>query len=620
MLILPGWAVLSLSGLWRRWDVMQRWIIAVGLSIAFYPLLFYGARWAVPSLTLGPYKMGVTLLLCAAVVGWRMRDGWKEQFAFERLEWVALGIVGLTLFTRLWVIRDQAYPAWSDSLHHTLLTQLTAVQGQLPTTMEPYFPVPLDQYHMGLYSLSATTQWLGQVPAHTALVWTAQALNGLCGLGVYLVLDRRVGRVGAVVGGAAAGLLSHQPAFYVNWGRFTQLSGQTILLIAWVVTWEAWEAWKLDWQEHRTSILWETGLAAVLTGGVFLLHFRVALFYLPLLAMSLAWGLWRARRERWLGRLMLGLGVLGIAALIIVTPALWDGLRVFVRSRASAASQTAITAEELAETIRGYYEFPLSSVPYLTAPTWLMVLAGVGGVIGVVRGNRLTIAAVAWTAVLCLLASVYALGVPLLSVTNLGAVLIMLYLPIGMAVGGGTEELLGLLGRSQRSRAVWPIVVCVLIASVVASRSRVADIEPFRYFVTPEDEAAMDWIRENTPPDALFAVNTYFWLPRAPHGTDAGYWIPYLTGRRMSTGVMLLSLGGPEYVDEVVEMSRAVERLEVDNGATAELQTMGVDYIYIGQRGDFSGLGLRAEQLDGAAETEVVYQKGSVSILQIRTN
>jgi len=322
MLTLPGWAALSLSGLWRRWETLQRWIVAIGVSIAFYPVLFYGTRSLLPFLTFGPYKMSGLLLVCIAIIVWRMRQDWREQFAFERLEWVAIAVFGMTLFTRFWIIRDHPYPAWSDSLHHALLTRLTAVQGKLPTSLEPYFPIPLDQYHLGLYSLTATTQWLAQVPAHTALLWTAQALNGLCGLGVYLVLDRKEGRVGAVVGAVTVGLLSHQPAFYVNWGRFTQLSSQTILLTAWIVTWDALRAWRLPGRDRRTSIAWQMGLAGLLTGSVFLFHFRVAAFYLPLLALSVAWELWKGYRESKVARAASGVLIIGLISVFAAAPAM----------------------------------------------------------------------------------------------------------------------------------------------------------------------------------------------------------------------------------------------------------------------------------------------------------
>ena len=618
MFTLPGWALLTLNDSWRQWKGLQRWIVAVGISIACYPVLFYGMRSTLPFLTVGPYKMGALLLACAAVTGWRMRGHWKEQFAFDRFEWIAIAIFGMTLFTRFWIIRDQPYPAWSDSLHHVLLTQLTIAQGRLPTSLEPYFPIPLGQYHLGLYSLSATAQGLARVPAHTALLWTAQVLNGLCGLGVYLVLDRKVGRVGAVVGAAVVGLLSHQPAFYVNWGRFTQLSSQTILLIAWLVTWEAIATWKLSWQEHRVRILWHTICAAVLTGAVFLLHFRVAAFYAPLVMMSVVWELWKARQEKRFAPAVWRTMAIGVAALLVITPALWEAMRVYVPTSLSVAnSNQSITAREISETTQLYFEFPWSSMPYLVAPTWLMVLGGLSIAVGLLRRSKLVIASLLWTLVLYSLGNAYLLGLPLLSFTNLGAVLVMLYLPLGLVTGSAAEETLALCGPRWRKRSARLVIALVLIGGFVGSHIRVTDIEPHRYFVTPEDMAAMKWIRENTPKDALFAVNTYFWLPRAPHGTDAGYWIPYFTGRQMTAGVMLLSLGGNDYRSTVVEMSQAVEQLEVDNDALEDLQALGVDYVYVGKKGDFSSPGLDANQMSQAKNTEVVHQSGGVTILQL---
>jgi len=619
MLTLPGWAMLAFSGLWRRWDGLQRWIVAVGISIAFYPVLFYGARWAIPFLTFGPYKMSAMLLLCASVIGWRMRDHWKEQFAFDRLEWAALGIFGMTLFTRFWIIRDQPYPAWSDSLHHAILTRLTAVQGQLPTTMEPYFPIPLDQYHLGLYSLTATTQWLAQVPAHTALLWTAQVLNGLCGLGVYLVLDRKVGRVGALVGAAVVGLWSHQPAWYVNWGRFTQVAAQTILLIAWLVTWEAIKAWKLPWQKHRAKILWSTAFGALLTGAVFLLHFRVAVFYLPLLAMSIAWELWQARGERKVGRVLCGVSCVSGVALIAVAPALWDAMRVYISAHLAYAqmSQTALASNEVSETVQRYYQFPWSSLPILAARRWLIWIAGGSLTFALLRRNRLAIALLVWTAALVFMGNSYVLGIPLINFTNLGAVLVMLYLPIGLIVGLAMEEALAFCRLRWRGRVKQAAIALIFIVGFIASHVRVTDIEPYRYFVTPEDVEAMQWIRENTAEDALFAVNTYFWLPQAPHGTDAGYWIPYFTGRRTTAGAMLNHLGVGDHLFRIIKMSQTVEKLEESNGALTGLQALGVDYVYIGLRGDFSGPGLNVHQLKQADSANVIYQNGNVSILRL---
>ena len=53
MLTLPGWALLSLVPVWRSWNRLQRWCVAIGLSVAVYPVLFYGLRLVLPGFTLG---------------------------------------------------------------------------------------------------------------------------------------------------------------------------------------------------------------------------------------------------------------------------------------------------------------------------------------------------------------------------------------------------------------------------------------------------------------------------------------------------------------------------------------------------------------------------------------
>jgi hypothetical protein len=615
MLTLPGWALLAINHSWRQWDGLQRWCVAVGLGIAFYPVLFYWLRLVLPAFALGPYKMAALLIGLGAWVVWRMRRYWREQFVFDRLEWIAIGLFGATLFTRFWVIRDLPYPAWTDSLHHAILTQLTAVQGRLPASLEPYFPVPLGQYHLGLYSLSASVEWLAQVPAHTALLWTAQALNGLCGLGVYLALDRKVGRLGAVVGAAVVGLLSHQPALYVNWGRFTQISSQAVLLVAWMLTWEGIVSWKQSWSAHKVIILWNTGAAALLTSAVFLLHFRVAWFYLPLLTISIGWELWRARAERQVAHILLGTAIIGICALILVFPTLHEALSVYVT--ATTTAPVALSPAERAQATETYFVFSWSGMPYLVAHVWLIGLAALSAVLGTLRRNKLVIASLLWSLALWLIGNTYLLGVSLLNLTNLGAVLIMLYLPIGMVIGAAATELTRLFQLRWSTRMANMILGLALAASFVASHVRVTEIEPYRYFVTPADVAAMDWIKANTPQDARFAVNTTFWLPGAPHGTDGGYWIPYFTGRQTTVGCMISGLGGQGYMANLVEMSQAEERLETDDSALGDLRNLGVDYIYIGQRGDFAGPGLDARHLGQVDGVKVVYKRDGVSILKI---
>ncbi len=618
MLTLPGWALLSLVPVWRGWNRLQRWCIAIGLSVAVYPVLFYGQRLVLPGFTLGPFKVAALLALCAVVAVWRLRGHWREQFAFEGWDWIAIAILAATLFTRFWIIRDIAYPAWSDSLHHAILTQLTAEHGQLPFDMQPYFPLPLNIYHLGLYALTASAEWLAQISAHSALLWTTQYLSGLCGLGVFLVLDRTVGRVGAIVGAIVVGLLSFQPAFYVNWGRFTQLASQTILLIAWLVTWQAIVGWK-QYRSQRTLTWWNTMLASILTAAVFLLHFRVAAFYLPLLFLTVGWEFYRAGRERQRRSIVAGCLAGGLLSLLLVTPALWSALRVYIEHSSAPLATTApaITPEELEQIRTAYFVVPLDSIPALAAPMWLLGLTSISAVWGLLRRNRLVMLMLAWFMILLAIGLAYVTGVHFLEVTNMGAVLIMWYLPIALIIGAAAEELNKWLAARQHTWAAFAILGIALLAGFVGSHSEVMKVEDYRYFMTSADEAAMNWIRVNTPPDARFAVNTFYWRPHAEIGTDGGYWIPYFTGRQTTASTMLSSEGTPEYQAGIERMSEAAVHLSDDPAALDELRALGVDYVYIGVKGNFNGGAFQPGRLTQAPGVEPVYQQDGVTILRI---
>jgi NADH:ubiquinone oxidoreductase subunit 6 (subunit J) len=535
-----------------------------------------------------------------------------------RLDWVdgaLLLVLLLTLGTRAWVVHRFPFPGWTDSLHHTLLTELTASTGRLPTTLEPYFPVPLTLYHRGLYAVSAPVVWLAQVPAHTALLWTAQALNALGALGVYLLLERRMGRVAGLVGALTVGLLSFQPAFYVNWGRFTQVAGQALLPVAWWVTLHALQHWR-DKGATRHTWAWVI-VAAWLNAGLFLLHYRVAVFYLPWLALGMVESLgppWTWARLRSLSIAALTVGLL---ALLLLSPVVGDAVGTYIAERAPMRTATLGDPAQVAAVRSAYFVFPWETFWLLAFRPWLFGLTLVATAIGLLRRNRLVWVALLWALLLFVLGQAYLLRIPLLNVTNLGAVLILYYLPAAIILGAATVELLRLLPEGRRASAQRFVVAGCLVAALIWTPIRARDVEPFRFFVTPADERAMRWIRTHTPPDARFAVNTLFWLPQMPHGTDAGYWLPYLADRQMSAGVMLLNLADRAEIARVVADSQAVVALAQDPTAVNQLTARGITYLYAGALGNFGGPAFDVAQLALQPGIEVVYQDGPVAILHL---
>jgi hypothetical protein len=608
---IPGWAILVTTDYWKKWTTLQRWILAIGLSIAFYPVLFYSARILFPRLQIGPNKNYVILILGLVWIIYRLRGALRNQVNFNQIEWIAILIFIGTLFTRYYIAYTNPFPAWSDSLHHTLLTEIVGASGRLPKTLEPYAPTSLDMYHLGLYALTGTVQQLANVPAHTALLWTAQTLNGLCGLGIYLVLDRKVSNIGAIAGATLVGLIFHMPAWYVNWGRFTQIASQTILLIAWIVTWDA-----ITYYQEKKSMkftnIWPTFLAGVITASIFFFHFRVAGFYIPLLIITILAELLNIYNEKILIKCtIIPSLILCIIVLILIMSPFIDAFEVYyLKSKAKSLIPTSLRTSS-------YHQFSLESIPVLVAKPWLLFVTCLGTIINVIWKNRIFKIFFVWTLILIVFGNLFRLNIPLLSFSNIGAILIMLYIPMGITLGIFWDTLEKLLFQKIKKKTSSFLLGIILFGGVFGGILQINNLESYRFFVTNADINAMDWIKRNTPQNSTFVINTFLWLKRIPHGTDGGYWIPYFTDRKTTNSTMLVGLDKDDYYHEVIQLASLSAQLSNNAESLKNFCDMGVNYIYIGPVGNFSSYNLDADLILLNKNTMELYNNDGVRIIKI---
>jgi len=629
LLLLPGYAFLSISQFGQGLSRLCCFAWAIGLSVSFYPVLFYNLRFWLPSLQINRWMLGSLLIAFGALILFSYRHSFQKHVDFfKRPSWLGVAaffVVSLTVFTRLWVAHLYPVPAWADSVHHVLITQLTVQQGQLAASLEPYYPINLTMYHLGLYSISASVEWLSGESSHVSLQWTAQMLNGLCGLGIYLLLEPRVGKVGAITGAIVAGLLSHQPAYYVNWGRYTQIASQTILLIGWAVVLKELDLlinpdFRLN-QWHKRETIGAILFAGLLSAGIFLLHFRIAALYIALLTVSIPWYFVKAYQQKRIGALLLYLAAVGAISLILIVPTLWQTLIVY--ASLSKVQPVITDPAQIAEAAQNYYVFPWSSISALAARYWLLIAAGIGTLIGVARRTRVVVFTLFWVLIMFGIGNSYLLDITLLKVTNMGTILIMLYLPVSLLIGAAIGELDEIAATLFKERAhLYDLmqkaaVLLLLVAGFYGAWQRIHDIESGRYFVQKPDLAAMDWINENVPEDSTIAVNTIFWLPGTPHGIDAGYWIPYFTQRKITAGPMLLFLAPYEYRIKIIEASRSVVNLENDLAALKMLEQLNLEYIFVGALSRLNDTRLSVRQLEASGRVEEVFSNGESTVLRI---
>ena len=73
-------------------------------------------------------------------------------------------------------------------------------------------------------------------------------------------------------------MYSFQPNWYSNWGRYTQLASQIILMTGIVIVWESLRL-RSDYKKNRFNTFYLVLVASILNAGIFFLHFRVAIFY-----------------------------------------------------------------------------------------------------------------------------------------------------------------------------------------------------------------------------------------------------------------------------------------------------------------------------------------------------
>jgi len=617
MLIVPGWAVLAATGLWRRFEALERWILAIGLGIAFYPVLYYLTRVLLPSLRLGQNKLVVLLAGLLILTAWLLRMDWREQFKLGKYAGAFLFILAATLLTRLWLAHNYPYPAWTDSLHHILITDLVGTTGKLPFDLQPYALTNLDQYHLGLYALTGSLQVLAKIPAHQALLWMTQIINGLCGLGVFLFLSRKVSPLAGLTGMAVVGLFSFQPALYFNWGRFTQGSSQSLLLIAAITTWEAIKVWKEDLKANRLTMLALTGVSALLIAGVFLVHFRAAAFLLPLIAIICVYEFALVvKSKKNVLRTLLGIVVIAVVSITLILPALLPAMDFYVDRRSETAqTSSAEPVDDMADN-QYFANYNMESLYLIGAKKWLIGLTLLGILVGLFRKNKVVvIIMIAWILTLVGAGLLYRLNIPLLAFTNMTGMMIMLYLPIGVIVGVLAEDLWQVLSLEKQEAWVNGLKWTALFLVVVAVLYRIGDVQDYRQFMTNADKKAMDWIENNTPQNAVFAVHTYYWLPDSPHGSDAGYFLPYYADRETTTSTMISSLG-PGYEEVMVE-SEAVMSLYTSSPDIGALCDLGIDYLYDGAKNPFDGSQFNIPAIEQAQGTQTIYQDGGVSIYKI---
>lgn len=586
-----------------RWAHPVLWI---GLSLSLVALLY---QWStLLGLALTPPLLAGLTGLCVLGIIWHVWHKRKANPVVSAhpgvgMTGLLLLILVLTTWTRFNHIQDLALPPWVDSVHHGLMIRVAAETGQAPYSLRPYLPVDDLPYHWGYHVFTAMIMRLSGVSLPQVMLWEGQIFNALhaftcAALAAYLWRRPLAGLVAALV----VGLISIMPAFYLSWGRYTQLTG-LLLLPALIIAWHT--------ALRTTSWRWWV-CVALLLAGLSLIHVRVLIFALCFLAAS---GLvWAVDKPGHLLRSQLGwAGAASTLAVVLAAPWLWV-----------VVARTLLPAVDQPESLLGTSSYNDVSPALLWAGQnrLLVALALIAAAWGVRRHARVVVEQVGWIVGVVLLANPQLVGLPYSWLITNDALVISLFIPIAVVLGGGIVGLWDWLKQTvlpQRPVLLrWSGVAVLLLLALWGTWNLRSVINPVTVFATPADAAALDWVAKHTDPDARFLINATFWFTNVSRGSDGGWWLLPLTGRWTSTPPILYRYGPPEYVAATQAFSEKIRNFQADQNQIEALQQLvaeeQITHIYLGSQ---SGP-LTPELFTDAPGFETVYDEDGVTILAVQ--
>ncbi|MCP5097211.1 MAG: hypothetical protein GY943_16815 [Chloroflexi bacterium] len=624
LLPLPGCLILLLGqSRWPKFDRAAWWGTAVALGTATWPLIWF-------ALTLLNGHWSKTSLWATLIIGWsititiwakkrvqasgiksplhpsnrRLHTPSSLHSSNRRLHtpslphYLTISLLLLTSFAaRLLAIRDITFPLWVDASRHALITAVMHNTGRVITDYVPFLPVDQFPYHFGFHTLSTSLALMTERPLPHLLLTFGQLLNAVVPLSVYTAVwlmtrQRRTGLIAAFL----VAFPFFFPGYYATWGRFTQLTGMIILPVLVGLTWQLLRGGK-RWR----GVWW---LVAILAAGLFLMHIRVFLIYLPFALV--VWVMSVGRN----GRYLFAAGTL--TTLLIGIRA----IQLFQQTRPA-------TNNGLSTSIANYNAFPNGYVEVGWERYYIWVAAGLlvvvlTAVILRYRWRSLPLALIGWVGLLFLLLSDFANIPKIMGVININSMYITLFFPLAVYLSH-------LFTQLQRTAKRLPITIQGLLAILAGAgfcalflfgvHQQITILNEQTILAYPADLDGLKWIDDNLPDDAKIGVNSWKWLGNTYAGADGGAWIVQLTGRE-STTPPADYIYNREYAAVVNGFNETA--VTTNNWSTASsaqwLRDQGVTHIYVGAKGGFFDPSILAHN----PEMQQLYAHDGVFIFKLK--
>lgn len=574
ILILPGNALLLLLEFKSssKLSVDLRIPLAIGLGLCLPPIfLLWVTTFGITLHSAFIYSyIAVSLLVNISLLLFDTVSAniLKHKPSIKITIWL-LGIFTLTWFTRFLAIHGFLVGPGIDSYHHTLISSLIAEQGQIPSSYEPYTLPSSFTYHFGFHTITALMHWITEIPLTKLTLWVGQGLSSLAVLSTYFMAKHLTqSNIVALIASLFVGVVAIFPAYMTNWGRFTQLSGLVILIIAVGLIIKPTANWKIN---------------IFLIAGIFLFHYRIFAMLGILVFIVMVFQFNESRQNLFLG---LSCG----AAFILIVP--WLTKLVFVSSLFNMVEEVYTLAIQPNSSISYYSIDRLEIAPTYYSSGGLILLAIVGSIHGLLTHKKITIIIISWMVAMLLASNPHWLPIPGVGLLDVITVAISLFAPICFFAALGVERIsLELIGKKPKNIKLRWGTLALLVSLILYVSVRTVQVTPkSKVLVQSTDWQAIEWIKTNTPSEAKFIVSPilFNWNQEglaSTVGSDAGYWLPLLANRQTNTTPIVLDLERKDnqLFKAQVETSQIVINPSMDTLKT--LKQQGFTHIFIGSHG-----------------------------------
>jgi len=611
LIIIPGYGILStILDKWNQYRWPEKYSLASGVSIAIYPILFLYSN--LFHIQLGFLYALLLPLLGLVLIIWKnyqpiklladrsTRSKYITGIYVSSLNYlktprifipdlVLLLIIGLVFTTRFWPIRNLDAPMWGDSFQHTMIAQLIVDNNGLFNSWKPYTELATFTYHFGFHSLVATFHWLTNIPLPQSTLWVGQVINAFAVFSLYpvsLLISKN--RWSGIVTLLIAGLLLPIPMYYVNWGRYTQLTG-LLILATWVFL--AWKYFNGNMSTKRMSFLVGSVLA-----GMALSHYRVLIFailFLPSFYILYA-------KKIFSLTLIRKFFLISIISLALCLPwiinAFGGNLPDILAAQLTSQTMPISNTMEQLNSIGDVWQ-------YVPKAIWVLTFLVI--VWGILKRNRNVMLISLWWLLILVSANPQWLRLPGQGALSNFAVFIAAYFPVSLFLGAGTAMIIALaayhltkLGRYTSQIKTIAIRALVITSTLIlfgylgiwGVKQRINNVDPDGYaLLTRPDINASYWIADNLPSNSNFLVNAFFaYGGTSVVGSDGGWWLPLVANHQtMLPPLNYVAEEGyrSDYYDWVNSLVAEIEAKGIDHPDVVHaLDERGITHVYIGQR------------------------------------